>query len=226
MSKLFKDRVTEESYASLLELLRGDPTACRVELLGVPDPEAFHGKPDRSACTGLGPEEKESDGKEKRVCKCLYYYSKDPKGCERHPECDYLKRGRRYRIHEDSEYRIEDYEIPPYDKSKVTGVGNVDLILKGQDGTLYATEVKPPEKNPESLLRMIAEIVTYTLCDFKYKGKETRRAIAFFDGSDQAEEYDQDKSDETLKALLKETDISVFCFHEVKGEKAYKICKL
>lgn len=224
MSELFKDRVSQESYASLLALLRGDPTACRIELLGVSAPEVFHGKPDRSACTGLGAEDKESDGKEKRVCKCLYYYSKDPKNCEKHPECDYLKRGRRYRIHETSEYRIEDYEIPPYDKVK--GVGNVDLILKGQDGTLYATEVKPPEKNPESLLRMIAEIVTYTLCDFKYKGQKTRRAIAFFEGSNQAEEYDHQKDDEDLRALLTEAKLTVFCFREVEGEKAYRICKL
>ncbi len=226
MSKLFKDRVKEESYASLLELLRGDRAKCELELLGVMDPPAFHGKPERDACSGLGPEGNESDGKERRVCKCLYYYSKDPRNCERHPECDYLVRGGRCRIHEDSAYSIADYEIPPYVKKKVPGVGNVDLILKGPDGTFYATEVKPPEGNPESLLRMIAEIVTYTLCDFKYKGKTTRRAIAFFANSDQAREYDRDKNDEALKALLEEADISVFCFREIEGEKAYKICKL
>ncbi len=226
MSKLFKDRVAEESYASLLEHLRGDCAKCELELLGVIDPPAFHGKPERDACSGLGPEHSPSDGKEKRVCKCLYYYSKDPRNCERHPECDYLVRGRRCRVHEDSAYSVVDYEIPPYDKDKVPGVGNVDLILEDRDGIFYATEVKPPEGNPESLLRMIAEIVTYTLCDFQYKGKETRRAIAFFADSDQAREYDRDKNDKNLKALLEEMDISVFCFQKTEGEKAYKICKL
>lgn len=229
--KLFKERTGEESYASFLALLRGDRTTCELELLGTANPTPFSGNPKRSFCTGLGPEQKESDGKEKRVCKCLYYYNKDPRNCDReqNKNCDYLLRKRRYRI-QPGEYSIRDYEIPPY--SGVTGVGEVDLILEGPGGTLYATEIKPPKDNSESLLRMIAEIVTYTLCGFKYEDKKTgehiktKRAIAFFEGSDQAKEYDQHKDNEDLRALLKEAEISVFCFQEIEGEKAYRICKL
>lgn len=222
MSKLFKDRTNEESYASLLKLLRGDRTICELTLLGITDPMPYDGKPNRSACSGLEPEKHESDWKEKRICKCLYYYNRRPlEPC--HPNCDYVVRDRRRRIQ--GEYTIKDYEIPAY-SGRIKDVGKVDMILEGPSGDLYATEVKPPEGNPESLLRMIAEIVTYTLCGFKYEGKETQRAIAFFSGSDQEREYNLHKDDEDLKTLLEETAISVFCFQEVEEEKAYKICKL
>lgn len=223
MSKLFKDRTSEESYASLLAIWRKGSPEREVDLLAVADPKPYSGSFDHKSCDGLKPEKKPSDGKEKRVCKCLYYYNKDPHNCDRNPECDYLQRERRYRI-QPGEYSIKDYEVPAY--SKVTDVGKVDMILEAKDGTLYATEVKPPEDNPESILRMIAEIITYTLCDFQYKGEKTHRAIAFFAGSDQEKEFNQDKNNKDLKALLDEAKISVFCFQEIKGEKAYKICKL
>lgn len=221
--KLFKDRTGDESYASLLAIWRKSSPERELDLLGVSDPKPYDGNFDHKSCDGLKPEQKPSDGKEKRVCKCLYYYNRDPSNCDRNPKCDYLLRKRRYRI-QPGEYSIKDYEVPAY--AKVTGVGNVDMILEAKDGSLYATEVKPPEDNPESILRMIAEIITYTLCDFKYKGKKARRAIAFFAGSDQETEYSQDKDNEDLKALLKEAKISVFCFREIEGEKAYRICKL
>lgn len=222
MDKLFKDRTNEESYASLLKLLRGDRTVCELALLGITAPMPYDGKPDRNTCSGLEPEKHESNWKEKRICKCLYYYNRrSSEHCR--PNCDYIVRDRRRHIQ--GEYTIKDYEIPAY-SGRIKDVGKVDMILEGSSGALYATEVKPPEGNPESLLRMIAEIVTYTLCGFKYEGRETQRAIAFFSGSDQEREYNLHKDDEDLRALLEEAAISVFCFQEVEGKKAYKICKL
>jgi len=228
MGTLFKDRVQRESCASLLELLRGDQDQCRKELLGSVDPKTYSGKFEpgqHNRCDGLKEEEKPSQGKEKRVCKCLYYFNSGlPTVCDP-GKCVYAGRKRRVVGH----YSIKDYEVPCRYTVRGSGIGNIDLLLEGpgEDGasTLYATEVKPPEGNPESLLRMIAEIITYTLDGFTYGGKKARRAIAFFEGSDQDREYAAQGETQVLKDLLKEAEISVFCFREER-EGAYRICRL
>lgn len=231
-SNLIKDNVSHETYASLLELWQTDVATREKKFLGITDPVLFGDDFTHDTCDGLAPEtepsEDEEKSKEKRICKCLYYYTKDPGNCACHPNCDYILRGKRRRISKDSEYSIVDYEVPPYKDDRMQHIGEVDLILKGPDGTLYATEVKPPKGSPETLRRMIAEIMTYTLGGFTYKGEEPRRGIAFFAGSRQSRAYARDKKKPELETLLKKADISVFCFQKIEkeGETAYKICKL
>lgn len=73
---------------------------------------------------------------------------------------------------------ILDYEVPvKYKKEKVkskkdnkikkkeSGIGNFDLLIKYENKN-YAIEVKPPnQKKPETILRMITEILTYDYCN-------------------------------------------------------------
>ena len=230
-SNLIKDNVNHETYASLLTLWDADEATREKNFLGVTNPTLFGDDFTHDLCDGLDPEEKPSKDearyKEKRICKCLYFYTKNPDNCTNHPECDYIQRGKRRRISRRSEYTIVDYEVPPYKDDRIEHVGEVDLILQGPDG-IYATEIKPPKGNPETLRRMIAEIITYTLGGFTYKGETPHRAIAFFGDSRQARAYKRDKNKSELKALLKEADITVFCFQEIEeeGEKVYTICKL
>ena len=56
-------------------------------------------------------------------------------------------------------------------------IGEIDLVLK-QGDILYATEVKPYKGNKETLLRMVAEILTYTAGDTQ---NTYQKAIAFFE---------------------------------------------
>jgi len=70
----------------------------------------------------------------------------------------------------------------------------------------------------ECILRMIAEILTYTLDS----NKGCRKAIAFFENTPQSEEYNA--LTPKVKALLIRADIAVFQF--VKSGDAYTIQKL
>ena len=146
---------------------------------------------------------------EKRICRCLYYRnSNHTKHCD---ACKYQQG----RCGIEGDYRIKDYEVPAHYDGK--GIGEIDLLIEGQDG-IYATEVKPPQGNSECILRMIAEILTYTLdSDKGYK-----KAIAFFENTPQSEEYGVLKP--TVKELLIRADIAVFQF--IKSGHSYTIQKL
>lgn len=237
---LFKERITRSAYPALisdLEKALGDKEKLRKLLLGLgqpgqpitPDTYKKHGKfhaGDHNYCKRFD----SATFTEKRMCRCLYFKKSGHK-----KECETCKfRLERPYIAADSEYHIEDYEVPAFYYGD--GIGEIDLILAGKDGKKYATEVKPPKRivpdptakkgykvleNTESLLRMVAEIMTYTL---GYPEGKYRKAIAFFKGSHQDTEYE--KIDPSLKELLTKAEITVFRFDEVKGEKAYKICKL
>lgn len=70
--------------------------------------------------------------------------------------------------------------------------------------TLYATEAKPPrETSPETIFRMISEILTYTVDDSQYK-----KAIIFFENSPQDREYMS--LNKTVKDLIQVAEITVF----------------
>lgn len=154
---------------------------------------------------------------EKRLCKCMYYFNSPyKKRCKR---CSFTKR---FKINNESEYKITDYEVPAYYYG--SGIGEIDLIIS-KDGINYATEVKPYKGNRETILRMIAEIMTYTAGSDKYK-----KAIAFFEinrenGNKSAQQYEYENASPELLALIKKADITVFRFEEC-GENEYKICKL
>lgn len=82
------------------------------------------------------------------------------------------------------DYKILDYEVPSFYYIRNTGLGEIDLIIG--DGTKeYAFEIKP-ERSKETLVRMVSEILTYTLGDTKEK---YHRAIVFFEESDQHKQY-------------------------------------
>lgn len=93
------------------------------------------------------------------------------------------------------------------------------MIINSSD-SLYATEVKPYQGNDETLLRMIAEIMTYTL---GYPDSKYKKAIAFFENTPQEKEYLERTT--MLEELLNEADITVFRFEQVDNE-TYRICKL
>ena len=67
---------------------------------------------------------------------------------------------------------------------------------------------------------MIAEIMTYTI---GYPAGKYTKAIAFFEGTNQAAEFENAAPE--IKELLEKANITVFRF-EKAGEKAYKICRL
>ena len=92
------------------------------------------------------------------------------------------------------------------------------IISNGK--TRYATELKSYKGNEEKLLRMIAEIMTYTI---GYPTGKYVKAIAFFEGTKQAAEFE--KAAPEIKELLTKANITVFRL-EKTGEKAYQICRL
>ena len=222
---LFKERITLSDYDKLADELctaidEGEE-ALKVLLLGTAEPELYadkgnfqDGQHDR--CNGLALAKRNFT--EKRICKCLYYFnSGHAKKCGK---CSFPNR---YRI--SGTYTIADYEVPACYYG--SGIGEIDLVIAG-DEVLYATEVKPPKDefdpqdpcNQESILRMISEIMTYTL---GYEPGKYKKAIAFFEDTKQAEEYAH--MTPAVKKLIEKADITVFRF-EKAGPKEYKICKL
>lgn len=212
---LFKERITRSNSNAMTDLLTAAIRAGEMELkcllIGTPDPDLYsqHGKYRdgmHEQCSGA----KTKRPTEKRLCRCMYYRSKgDSPTCS---SCELVNLPSKIV----GEYMVKDYEVPAFYYGD--GIGEIDLLLS--DGTVtYATEVKPPKGNSETLLRMIAEIMTYTLGNQEgYK-----KAIAFFEGSRQDEEYAEISVE--LKTLIKEADITVFRFENIDSG-AYKICRL
>lgn len=215
--KLFKDRINKTDRAvlakALMDAMDAGEKALMELLLGTAKPERYreHGSYREGAhnrCGGLD----NNTFTEKRLCKCLYYRNSIYHNPEECGQCGFQDR-----FDIIGEYRITDYEVPAYYYGK--GIGEIDLIIS--DGErLYATEVKPFKKNNETLLRMIAEIMTYTI---GYPVGKYEKAIAFFEGTRQAEEFK--KSEPEIMGLLQKAGITVFCFKKTGG-KEYRICRL
>ena len=180
-------------------------------LLGTTEPEKYsaHGayqEGGHNYCGGLN-----NTFTEPGLCKCLYYRNSEqyPKECEK---CAFS-----YRYDIEGIYRITDYEVPAF--YYVKGVGEIDLIIS--DGEkCYATEVKASKKNDDTLLQMIAQIMTYTI---GYPAGKYEKAIAFFEGTKQYDEF-QDQIPE-IEELLQKAGITVFCFR-LEGTGKYRICRL
>ena len=214
---LFKDKITKKEYTvlakELLNAIEMGEDALKKVLIGCENPELYssHGtyqEGGHNRCSRL----KGNRITEKRFCKCLYYRNGKYHNPEECRECDFKDR-----FNIIGNYRITDYEVPAYFYGK--GIGEIDLIIS--DGkTQYATELKPYEGNEETLLRMIAEIMTYTI---GYPEGKYVKAIAFFQGTKQNDEFE--KAAPEIKELLAKANITVFRF-EKTGEKAYKICRL
>ena len=219
---LFKDSITLTDYDVLIQELtaavEAGTSALRKLLFGTESPDLYsnHGtyQPGQhNHCEGLDSERYT----EKRLCKCMYYLNSTHSKC-----CDKCEFRDCFEIVGD--YQITDYEVPAYYYGD--DIGEIDLIISNDD-THYATEVKPYKGNGETLLRMIAEIMTYIE---GYPAGTYKKAIAFFeknrdDGKKTKQQEEYESADPALFALLKKADITVFRFEEV-SEKAYRICKL
>ncbi len=137
---------------------------------------------------------------EKRICRCLCYYNKDSH-IQKCSECDFtFKKKNIGSIH------IVDYEVPTLFNTK--GVGGIDWLLCN-DQELIATEVKPPDST-ETLVRMIAEILTYKI------GTAYRPAICFFKHtkdkiklSKQCQDYIKIKDTDEFHTIVKKTKLKV-----------------
>jgi len=220
--QLFKEWITLTDYDALIGELTAaidDGTAQLKKLLfGTETPDVYsnHGTyhfGQHNHCAGL----KGERYTEKRLCKCMYYLNgTHSKNCGK---CSF-----RERFEVIGDYRISDYEVPAFYYGD--GIGEIDMIISKKD-VHYATEVKPYKDNNETLLRMIAEIMTYTE---GYPAGTYKKAIAFFeknrdDGEKTAQQKEYEAANPALLSLLKKADITVFRFEEA-GEKAYQICEL
>ncbi len=222
--KLFKDNLTKTEELQLIaelsyELAKGRPDTLKKLLLGTEQTALYHGTyrgvGQHSVCVGC----KTPRITEKRLCRCMYYFNR--KDCQKNcTQCAF-----RARFQIVGEYQVVDYEVPAGCAGK--GIGEIDLILRRGE-TLYAAEVKPyRRKTPERLLRMAAEILTYTL---GYPPDKFQKALLFFeknpdDGLPSPQQLEYDTAPAELLALLKKADIAVFHLKEA-GANTYRICKL
>ena len=95
--------------------------------------------------------------------------------------------------------KVVEYEWPP--KYVMTGIGGIDLILETPDGKQYGAEVKPYYSH-ETISRMVAEILTYTLDSNDYSP-----AIAVFEKNiEENKESDQYKAIKNLDLVRRSLD--------------------
>lgn len=153
---------------------------------------------------------------EKRICRCWNYYNKDI-----HQEkCDVCDFG--FKKKNAGSITICDYEVPT--DFSMDNLGGIDWLLC--DGTQkIAAEVKPPNST-ETLARMIAEILTYTIetvytpaiCFFKTQmdgktpSKQMKDYLKYKDNKDFLSI--QDKTG--LKVLYITFDDNFFIIHDIE----------
>ncbi len=119
---------------------------------------------------------------EKRICRCMYYFNDTSKKCK---NCLLQTKWKNV-----GRIQITNYEWPT--KHVYNNVGGMDLIFDNK----YAAEVKP-FGSTETITRMFAEIITYTLdCPVYYKP-----AICLFEDSQQMKEFEQYKDNPDLQII-------------------------
>lgn len=221
----FKDRVKAVTYSKraeyearrkeLAQAIRGADRAPGTALRDFLFPQApsyeHHG--DHSVC---GYRDGSDNGRdtESRLCRCLYFLHSPsesisrPRQEEKCRRCTYPHKP----VFRGGGYRLLDYEVAvPCNHKR-----GIDLVWEGPDGKTYAVEVKPQD-SAETILRMVAEIRTYTLFLPEWNGVKLWPAICFFqkreDGtSDSAQwmEYLGEKDQEDFQTIL--SGIHVFYF--------------
>ena len=221
MAELFKERARKKSFSEqltreLVAALGGTAEDLTSLLLGIKGTPVLYsekgeykdGDHAEIQCKGFdsGPLEQ----REKRLCKCLYYFNNN-----RTQNCDSCQFHDRYKL---KGFSIIDYEVPSF--YYAPKIGEIDLVIKYENEN-YATEVKPYAGNEEPLIRMIAEIMTYT---DGYEDK-FKKAIGFFENSPQHDEYKALPADSKLKELLDAAQITVFLFKRDtrKGELSIEV---
>ncbi len=133
--------------------------------LRVKDPSEKKTNPKHNKCAAYY-KECDVENREKSICRCMFYYD------EKKTKCKSSCKLKRKWHHLNDGIEIIDYETPM--EKKIDGVGNIDLRIKYKDKE-YGVEVKPPKNNDETISRMVAEAMTYTI-DFP----NTIPAIAVF----------------------------------------------
>lgn len=223
-STLFKDKIILTDYEKMTEALLAaisvnDENALKNFLFGSTALEEYtaHGKyreGQHNRCSGFTADSAPGRYTEKRECKCLYYRNGKYYRAEKCNNCIFKDE---FRLK--GNFTIADYEVPAFYYGK--NIGEIDLIIS--DGiNLYATEAKPVAGNDETLLRMIAEIITYTA---GYPKDKYKKAIVFFENTSQEKEYKSLKDSSGIKRLIKAADITVFQFRKDE-EGCYTLCKL
>lgn len=151
------------------------------------------------------------DRTEKRWCRCLVNYSDEQKK----KDCDncVLKNDYAKPV---KNAKFTDFEVPVSSDGK-DKIGEIDVILE-YEGIEYCTEVKP-EWNGESLLRMIAEIITYC---YVSGDNMKNKAIMFKKDSEQYFQWTGKKgakpyihaARKRIKEIIEENKIAVFCLED------------
>ena len=217
---MFKDKDninhrSEKEYGDNIRLLadaiRKDdksPGALREFLLSGGVKLAATHRPSHAAC-----DYKSSDNirvTEKRLCRCMYYYNLTPRQspCE---SCGFPCKRKNT-----GSFKICDYEVPMPDVWE--NVGGIDLMLReaSRPGIFYGVEVKPPSSR-ETLVRMAAEILTYTQISGGRAVISPEQTVpflpglCFFEGSAQDKDYGKYRDDPDFRVIL--TRVSVFVIH-------------
>lgn len=210
-----------DSMREIAELIEKAGGVCKSrsvlieELLNGAESKQAH-IPNHDGCSGC-----ESDTMtEKRICRCMYYYMKKPEKCK---ECKLKEKWNNVGTIE-----VIDYERPT--EYVLKNVGGMDLIVKDREQK-YAVEVKP-RNSKETLARMFAEILTYTIeMDEEVEEKNIKPAICFFEGSEQMKQYMKLKSENNVHLELIEKHVKVYYFKTKKNPVDsniidFEICKI
>lgn len=136
---------------------------------------------------------------EKRICRCWNYFNK--------ANNDYCEQcGFGFKRKNAGSIEIVDYEVPTV--FSMEQLGGIDWLLK-KDAEIIAAEVKPPNSS-ETIVRMITEILTYTI------GTSYAPAICFFktdmfgNPSKQYVDYIKVRESDAFKSIEKNTGLRVF----------------
>lgn len=165
----------------------------------------------------------EKSDEEKRLCRCLVCYNEESKSAQ----CDECAlKDEEFYAKPVKNATFIDFEVPVSNKRN-DQIGRIDLLMTDKNNNdLYCVEFKP-YWNVESLLRMVAEIITYTYVldndrtnfEKKYnpekKYKPYKKAIMFMENSEQWKQW-TDKNYrhfacDRLREIIKKEDITVFC---------------
>lgn len=170
---------------------------------------------DHTRCTMSGADNQEQIT-EKRICRCWNYFNKGL-----NDQCNSCKFS--FKRQNAGTISIIDYEVPTV--FSMEQLGGIDWLLK-KDDEVIAAEVKPPNSS-ETIVRMIAEILTYTI------GTSYTPAICFFmtdmygNPSKQYVDYIKVKDSDSFKKIQCNTglrvlyitfDDSTFVIHDIKEE--------
>lgn len=209
---MFKEKARKKSdydtnLCDLAQAIRSGEQATQTLLLGGSKTTYKH-NPDHSACS-YDPTNDSPAETEKRLCRCIYFLNgskTEPKQQKKCAACSFPYS--KYTL--SGEYVIQDYEAAaPYNKHN-----GADLIWTAPDGETYAVEVKPADST-ETILRMVAEILTYTLPadGFPTLGKP---AVCFFKKTSKGElsaqwqEYLDQENNDDFKTILSRVHVFYF----------------